>query len=67
MLVGLYEVPEKPGNAVDFIRDYLGAAVGSDTERLNSVVEEQAKQIEDKDREIAELKEKLAALEAPAE
>jgi len=29
VLVGLYEAPDKPANAVDFVKEYLGAPVGS--------------------------------------
>ncbi len=39
VLVGLYELPEKPANAVDFIKEYLGAAVKEDTERLKKIVD----------------------------
>ena len=67
VLVGLYEVPEKPANAIDFIKEYLGASVGADADKLKAQVEAQAKDIEAKDKEIADLKEKLAALETTAE
>jgi len=66
VLVGLYEVPEKPANAIDFIKEYLGAAVGSDSEKLKATVDEQNKTLEAKEKEIAELTAKLAALQ-PAE
>lgn len=66
VLVGLYEVPEKPANAIDFIKEYLGASVTSDSEKLKATVEEQNKALEAKEKEIAELTAKLAALQ-PAE
>lgn len=34
MLVGLYEEPERPGNAVDYIKRYMGASVNVDVEGL---------------------------------
>jgi len=37
VLVRLYEEPEKPGNALDFIKQYLGASVGVDVEGLRAV------------------------------
>ena len=39
VLVGLYEEPEKPGNALDFIKQYLGASVGVDVEGLRAVTQ----------------------------
>jgi hypothetical protein len=38
VLVRLYEEPEKPGNALDFIKQYLGASVGVDVEGLRAVI-----------------------------
>lgn len=34
VLVGLYEEPERPPNAVDYIKRYLGAPTGVDTEEI---------------------------------
>lgn len=34
VLVGLYEEPERPANAVDYIKKYLGAPTGVDVEEL---------------------------------
>jgi len=64
VLVGLYEVPDKPPNAINFIKEYLGAAVGADTDKLRAQVEKQAKAIEEKDKQIAELKRQLEAFTA---
>ena len=36
VLVGLYEEPEKPGNAIEFIKKYLGAPSDTDVEQLKS-------------------------------
>lgn len=62
VLVGLYEVPEKPGSAIDFIKEYLGSAMGADTEKLKETVEIQTKQLQEKDSQIEALKKQLAAL-----
>ena len=59
VLVGLYELPEKPVNAVEFIKEYLGAAVKEDTDRLKRIVEEQAQKLKDKDDEIMNLKQQV--------
>jgi hypothetical protein len=56
VLVGLYEVPERPGNAIDFIKEYLGAPVGVDVDELRTIIENQKKEIEEKDNMIAELR-----------
>jgi hypothetical protein len=34
VLVGLYEEPERPPNAVDYIKQYMGAPTGVDVEAL---------------------------------
>ena len=57
VLVGLYEEPEKPGNAIEFIKKCLGAPSDSDVETLKSD-NEKLKQ------EKSELEQKIAALEA---
>ena len=36
MLVGLYEEPERPPNAVDYIKRYMGAPTGVDVEALRA-------------------------------
>ena len=36
MLVGLYEEPERPQNAVDYIKRYMGAPTGIDAEALRA-------------------------------
>ena len=36
VLVGLYEEPERPANAVDYIKRYLGAPAGVDVEALKA-------------------------------
>ena len=52
MLVGLYEEPERPPNAVDYVKKVLGAPVGVDVdalraenERLNAMVKSLQEQL----------------------
>jgi hypothetical protein len=52
----LYEVPERPGNAIDFIKEYLGAPVGVDVEELRATIQSQKEEIELLKKQIAELK-----------
>ena len=40
MLVGLYEEPERPPNAVDYIKRYMGAPTGVDVEALRRECEQ---------------------------
>jgi hypothetical protein len=36
VLVGLYEEPDRPPNAVDYMRKYMGAAAGVDVDALKA-------------------------------
>lgn len=36
VLVGLYEEPERPANAVEYMKKYLGAAAGIDVDALKA-------------------------------
>mmetsp|Transcript_61057 Transcript_61057/g.107252 ORF Transcript_61057/g.107252 Transcript_61057/m.107252 type:complete len:91 (+) Transcript_61057:72-344(+) len=40
VLVGLYEEPERPSNAVDYIKRYMGAPAGVDVEALRAETEQ---------------------------
>ena len=40
VLVGLYEEPEKPGNAIEFIKKCLGAPSDTDVDSLKAENEE---------------------------
>merc|ERR1712054_687832 len=64
VLVRLYEEPEKPGNALDFIKQYLGASVGVDVEGLRAENDEQKKRIEDLTKQLEEANAKLAEAQA---
>ena len=52
MLVGLYEEPEKPGNAVDFIKKCLGAPSDTDVEALRAENDE-LKNEEDREKRLS--------------
>jgi len=64
VLVGLYEEPEKPNDAIDFIKQHIGAD-GPDTadvEQLKLEVTELRQKCEQLSEENAELKQKVCNL-----
>ena len=60
VLVGLYEEPEKPQNAVDFIKRSLGAPQESDVDHLKAENEELK-------RNVTELQTRVDALQRELE
>ena len=60
-LVGLYEEPEKPGNAVDFIKKSLGAPSDTDVEELRAENEELRRTTAQLERTIDELQRDIEA------
>mmetsp|Transcript_27217 Transcript_27217/g.24050 ORF Transcript_27217/g.24050 Transcript_27217/m.24050 type:complete len:97 (-) Transcript_27217:161-451(-) len=63
VLVGLYEEPEKPNNAIDFIKKYLGSPTDIDVEKLKIEYEKLKdenlrlnKQVEDLNKELEALR-----------
>ena len=66
VLVSLYEEPEKPQNAVEFIKMALGAPTGTDVEALKSENEQLKIKAESLEKELADAKAKLGEL-APGE
>mmetsp|Transcript_50350 Transcript_50350/g.58778 ORF Transcript_50350/g.58778 Transcript_50350/m.58778 type:complete len:91 (-) Transcript_50350:77-349(-) len=59
VLVGLYEEPERPLNAVDYIKRYMGAPAGVDVDSIraeNSNLKDEAKELR---KTIAELNKAL--------
>lgn len=69
VLVGLYEEPEKPNNALDFLKQHLGASgpESADVEALKLEVTELRQKVEQLTEENTELKQKVAQYEPPAE
>ncbi|KAJ1453305.1 hypothetical protein M885DRAFT_524713 [Pelagophyceae sp. CCMP2097] len=59
VLVGLYEEPERPPNAVDYIKRYMGAPTGVDVEALRSENDELRKEREELRSTIDELNARL--------
>jgi hypothetical protein len=43
-----------------FIKEYLGASVSADTDKLKSTIDSQAKLIEEKEKEIQQLKKQVS-------
>ena len=59
VLVGLYEEPEKPGNAIEFIKKYLGAPSDTDVEALKAENDGLKKERLDLEKRIDQLKVEL--------
>jgi hypothetical protein len=58
VLVGLYEEPERPPNAVDYIKRYMGAPTGIDVEALRAECEQLKKENQTLQATIKELNQK---------
>ncbi|XP_062595441.1 c-Myc-binding protein-like [Saccostrea cucullata] len=65
VLVGLYEEPEKPNNALDFLKQHLGASgpETADVEALKLEVTELRQKVEQLTEENQEMKAKLQQFE----
>ena len=61
VLVGLYEEPEKPGNAIEFIKKCLGAPSDTDVESLKAENEDLRRQKEDLEKRIQQLQQEIQA------
>ena len=57
VLVALYEEPENPEDALEYIKQFLGSPQGVDVESLQRENEELEKQAEELRQKLAELKE----------
>ncbi|CDJ28387.1 C-Myc binding protein, putative [Eimeria mitis] len=60
VLVGLYETPERPLNALDYIKRHLGAPTGVEVDALRS-------EVQNLTRENAALKSKVESLQQEVE
>ena len=61
VLVGLYEEPEKPGNAIEFIKKCLGAPSDTDVDSLKAENEELKRQKRELEIRIDDLQRDLQA------
>ena len=61
VLVGLYEEPEKPQNAVDFIKRSLGAPQESDVDQLKAENEELKRIVTELQKRVDALQRELEA------
>eukprot|EP00699_Malawimonas_sp_californiana_P001379 EC715443.1.p1 GENE.EC715443.1~~EC715443.1.p1 ORF type:complete len:95 (+),score=26.39 EC715443.1:40-324(+) len=61
VLVGLYEEPEKPSNALDFVKQYLGAPTASDVDAIKGENENLKKKVEELTAKVHELQQQLEA------
>uniref|UniRef100_A0A0G4F9H2 c-Myc-binding protein n=1 Tax=Chromera velia CCMP2878 TaxID=1169474 RepID=A0A0G4F9H2_9ALVE len=64
VLVGLYEEPERPSNAIDFIKKFLGAPIGVDIDELRAENEELKRKNDELQRKVDELLQQLEQLQA---
>ena len=61
VLVGLYEEPEKPQNAVDYIKKCLGAPSDNDVEALRTENEELKSKLLEMEKKVESLTNELEA------
>ena len=61
VLVGLYEEPERPPNAVDYIKRYMGAPTGIDVEAMRAELEQLKMDKAALESTVKELNERLAS------
>jgi len=59
VLVGLYEEPERPPNAVDYIKRYMGAPTGVDIESIRAENESLRKEREQLKVNVEQLNQRL--------
>ncbi len=62
VLVGLYEEPEKPANALDFIKMTLGAPTGVDVDALKAENEQLRAKCDQLSLQLSEATAKVAAM-----
>ena len=64
VLVALYEEPENPEDALEYIKQFLGSPQGVDVESLQRENEELERQAEELRQKLAELKEQQTEIAA---
>lgn len=60
VLVGLYEEPERPASAVDYVKRYMGAASGVDVEALRAENERLRAEVSSLQHQLSEAQRALA-------
>mmetsp|Transcript_8904 Transcript_8904/g.11941 ORF Transcript_8904/g.11941 Transcript_8904/m.11941 type:complete len:95 (+) Transcript_8904:91-375(+) len=60
VLVGLYEEPERPQNAIDYIKRYMGAPANVDVDAIRNENEEMKAKIKELTRTVEELNTSLS-------
>ena len=55
VLVGLYEEPDKPNNAIDFIKKTLGAPSDTDVEQIKQENEDLKRQLSEMEKKIEDI------------
>merc|ERR1711920_1212665 len=67
VLVGLYEEPERPPNAIDYIKKYLGAPTGVDVEEMRAENEDLKRKNADLETKVQSLTKELRELQQEQE
>jgi len=67
VLVGLYEETDRPPNALDFVRKYVGVPAGVDVDALRAENTEMRRQVEELQRTVDQLNRRLEAAGAVVE
>merc|ERR1711912_112311 len=67
VLVGLYEEPEKPNNAIDFVKKYLGSPTDIDVEKLKIEYERMRDENLRLQKQVEELKKELETVRPDGE
>merc|ERR1712196_61513 len=67
VLVGLYEEPEKPNNAIDFVKKYLGSPTDIDVEKLKLEYERMRDENLRLQKQVEELKKELETVRPDGE
>lgn len=55
VLVNLYEEPERPGNALDYVKRYVGAPTGVDIDAMRKENEELKAKVKELEKTLARL------------
>lgn len=63
VLVGLYEEPERPANAVEYLKRYMGASIGADMDALKAENERLKAELESLQQQLAAAQQSLKLLQ----